>query len=516
VQVTYHRRPVIGADDIAAMLPVQLGSGVNLYGYYMFHGGTNPPGVLTTLQESQRTGYPTDVPVKSYDFQAPLGEFGEERESYRRIKLVHYFLDAFGDRLAPMVVRRPEVVPSDPADTTVSRLSARTLGERGFIFFNNYLRDYALPVRRAVQVELRLPGDTLRIPSTPVDVPSGAYFIWPVNLEMDGVTLSWATAQLVTLVSDDLGPVYVFSATPGIPPEMVFDDRGNTIRWLHARAGAKTEHEEGRVYVRGMRTSLQSAVTIYKRAGGTVRILLLDAYAARNVWVARVAGRERLMISRQDVFVSGDTIHLRSRDPTPTFSLRVFPGFSHTPRAGIHPLGVAREELFTDYLAEAPPRPVRVTVRKTADAAPVPPVPTYNAVTWRKVEIALAPSDSAWDHAARWRIDLPRNALAHKADLFLDIHYTGDVARLYAGDELLDDNFFNGTTWRVGLRRYADRLRRGPLELRVLPLRSDAPVFIPAAYRPRTFPPSGQVAEVRSVDAVPEYELLIIPRPERR
>lgn len=36
VQDTYHRRPIISADDIAAMVPVMLGSGVNLYGSYMF------------------------------------------------------------------------------------------------------------------------------------------------------------------------------------------------------------------------------------------------------------------------------------------------------------------------------------------------------------------------------------------------------------------------------------------------------------------------------------------------
>ena len=94
IQVTYHRRPLMEPDDIAAMLPVQLGSGVNLYGYYMFHGGAHLRGALSTLQESQRTGYPTDVPVMSYDFQAPLSQYGEMRETFRRTKPVHYFLQS--------------------------------------------------------------------------------------------------------------------------------------------------------------------------------------------------------------------------------------------------------------------------------------------------------------------------------------------------------------------------------------------------------------------------------------
>jgi len=47
MQVAYHRRPALAEDDIAPMTLTQLGSGVNLLGYYMFHGGTNPQGKRT-------------------------------------------------------------------------------------------------------------------------------------------------------------------------------------------------------------------------------------------------------------------------------------------------------------------------------------------------------------------------------------------------------------------------------------------------------------------------------------
>jgi len=58
------------------MVLVKLGSGVTLYGYYMFHGGTNPDGKRTTLQESQPR-LSQRSPGKSYDYQAPFGEFGQ-------------------------------------------------------------------------------------------------------------------------------------------------------------------------------------------------------------------------------------------------------------------------------------------------------------------------------------------------------------------------------------------------------------------------------------------------------
>ncbi|HEX6773220.1 MAG TPA: beta-galactosidase, partial [Acidobacteriaceae bacterium] len=141
VQDTYHRRPVISADDIAAMMPVMLGSGVNLYGTYIFQGGVNPEGKLSTLQESQSTGYPTDVPVRSYDFQAPLSSFGLERQSLRKMKVFNYFLQDFGSALAPMAPIAPAIQPKDPADLSVPRLAIRGDGESGFLFFNNYTRN---------------------------------------------------------------------------------------------------------------------------------------------------------------------------------------------------------------------------------------------------------------------------------------------------------------------------------------------------------------------------------------
>jgi beta-galactosidase len=182
-QDTYHRRPVLQADDIAAMFPVLVGSGVNLYGTYMFQGGENPDGRLSTLQESQATGYPNDVPVKSYDFQAPLGEFGQERQSFRKLKVFQYFLNDYGSYLAPMQVHAPELSPKGPSDLTVTRASVRTKGDSGFLFVNNYVRDYPMPARTSVQFEIRIPGGVLRVPSHPVDLPSGAYFIWPFQPE---------------------------------------------------------------------------------------------------------------------------------------------------------------------------------------------------------------------------------------------------------------------------------------------------------------------------------------------
>ena len=196
MQITYHRRPVVSADDVAAMAPVMLGSGVNLYGSYMFQGGENPDGKLTTLQESLATHAPNDLPVKTYDFEGPLGEFGDERPSLMKMKVWNYFLNDFGVELAPMQTRKPDATPAGARDLSVVRVSARTLGKSGFLFVNNHVRGYDMPMRKGFQVAVKLPGgETLMVPEKPIDVPADAYFVWPIHEDLGGLKLRFATAQ---------------------------------------------------------------------------------------------------------------------------------------------------------------------------------------------------------------------------------------------------------------------------------------------------------------------------------
>ena len=100
VQVTMHRRPVVDKKDTCAMVICKLGSGANLLGYYMYHGGTNPKGRYSTLQESKDTGYLNDLPVYSYDFQAPVGEYGRIHDVFYHLRPYHLMLKEFGSMMA--------------------------------------------------------------------------------------------------------------------------------------------------------------------------------------------------------------------------------------------------------------------------------------------------------------------------------------------------------------------------------------------------------------------------------
>ena len=192
---SYHRRVYLYPTDAYSMATVKLGSGSNLLGYYMYHGGTNPEGKLTTLNEMQRTiatNY-NDLPVKTYDFQAPLGEFGQVNPHYFTLRKIHTFMDDFGELLAPMTTVFPEDAVFTKGDDTRLRWCYRQAGEQAFVFVNNYERLQSLSAKQGVQFTVC--GVTF--PQRPMTVPADGIAIFPVNVQLGEVSLRYATAQLL-------------------------------------------------------------------------------------------------------------------------------------------------------------------------------------------------------------------------------------------------------------------------------------------------------------------------------
>lgn len=204
LQVTRHRRPIVSAGDIGAMSLVKLGSGCNLLGYYMYHGGTNPVGRLSTLQESKSTGSLNDLPELSYDFMAPIGEFGQITPTYGELKLLAMFAADFGEELCGMRAYIPPENPLSPENRTDLRTSLRHNGESGWLFVNNYCRRYRLAEHRSTVLTARIGTHTVTFP--PTDIHDGDYFFFPVNMKIGGAVLRSALATPLCRLNGD----YVF------------------------------------------------------------------------------------------------------------------------------------------------------------------------------------------------------------------------------------------------------------------------------------------------------------------
>ncbi|MEU1189608.1 beta-galactosidase [Streptomyces sp. NPDC005859] len=536
--VAYHRRPRVDAADIGALGLTKIGCGSVWQGYYMFHGGTNPTGERTPLQESHATGYPNDLPVLTYDFQAPLGEYGQYRPSYDELRLQHLLLADFGELIAPMRSVLPDGTPRGQHDRDTLRWAVRCDGRAsGFLFVTNHQPHEPLPDHPDTTFTVAFPeAPALTLPSTPVTVPAGAYFCWPLRLDVAGLRLDWATAQPVcTIVDDDGRTVFVLAATDGIEPELALDARTVTTFATPAGADAATVTDGDRILITGLRPGTDALVEVNTRAGDRVALLVLDAATARTAYRGEAWGAQRLVLCAEGVvFDAADgevRVHPRTPyDEAPRADLH--PRYDEGPRADLHPRcdegpradphrhsrsPVPAVSLSVLPAPHRPPTVPGATVEESQDGAltrytlvpdedtPAPSAPAPSVTVLRPAGAppapvtgvpgrASAPADEYYDTvAAVYRVDVraSRADAPPGADL-LRLHWTGDVARAYVGDTMVADQFFTGRPWDIGL----DRLPAGePLTLKILPFAADAAVHLPVA-------PVPGVAEVRHAERI--------------
>ena len=388
---SYHRRILMQPEDILAVALVKVGSGGNLPGYYMYHGGVNPDGELSTLMEQQdspMTNY-NDMPVKNYDFQAPLGAFGQTRPHYHSLRRMHLLFRDFGDRLATMPAFLPEQLPGGKDDQTTLRWAVRSDGEAGFVFVNNHQRGTTLPDHPDVQFAIKTDIEDLIFPDQPATIPSGTQFIWPFGLQLDPkVRLRSATAQLVTQIETPASRTLFFAKTPGIPATFAFAN--------------------------GTQRTLQPSRSVGMTIPGDyreIRIVLLGAQDSLRVWKGELAGRERVVLSRADVLFDDDGLSLRSEDPQALVAW------------------VYRSDGTFTKLSSEPMAPTSAFLAEVAQLREASPP---REIRLGKNNVAVAPNDSDFRAASAWKIAFPGEGLT-TMDALLRINYQGDVARISLG-----------------------------------------------------------------------------------
>ena len=216
----YYYRFIYPYKSVDALANIKLGSGCNFLGYYMFQGGTNPIGKHGTyMNESQ-------VPKISYDYQAALGEFGQIRESYSRLKAIHFFTRFFGDRVAPMETVLPDGASQiDPNDLGTLRFAVRTNGESGFLFINNFQDHRVMPDKKE-QVAIETVKETY---SFDISIASDENAILPFHFDMDGILLRQANGQPVLRTEIKGRMTYVFMVPDGMDGAFRFEEAAEII-----------------------------------------------------------------------------------------------------------------------------------------------------------------------------------------------------------------------------------------------------------------------------------------------
>lgn len=288
IQVTDHRRPLISGTDIETMALVKLGSGANLLGYYMYHGGTNPVGKWSSFQESTATGSPNDYAVYSYDFQAPLGEFGQVRESYHHLRRIHTQLTLFGKQIATM-----KTVIINKRFSLRYKISGKSIS--GFLFINNYQRLYRLQDIEACGLSVRIESFDL-VFSVPI-IKTGEYGMLPIYGELDDLTetaLEPASVMPLFLDSEKLWGYQPFS---------------------HCNSPVSDRFWEGFFGI------------LKSDAGKIKRVFILPESTARSLYPINLNGKEFFIIHKGGILSENKTLTFTSNKPVIEVAFHPKPDF---------------------------------------------------------------------------------------------------------------------------------------------------------------------------------------------
>ena len=442
---SYYYRFQLPYKSVDAMANIKLGSGCNFLGYYMFQGGSNPVGKRGVfLNEGQ-------VPKISYDYQAALGEFGQERESYRRLKTVHYFLASFGERLCGLQTVLPEGASQiEPTDLKTLRFAARTDGKRGFLFVNNFQDHRHMPDREAEEVVLELEGGTL---TWRFGIASEENAVLPFHFDLDGIDLVQASAQPVARIAPGGEATYVFMRPEGMEARFVFEPGTRITGEADAALAVTVPNEK------------DAALFAVERAGIRVKVLVLSRKLADDMFLLQDG---RLVFTEANLLE--DETGLRLETAQAVNRVLVYP-------KGMSDMAGKREEdgLFDVFCARTAPVQISAACRQTA--------------------------------ANRYVLSFPPHFLDGCKDALLRIRYRGDIGCAFLGGQMIHDNFCNGAPWEIGLSDFAKELEEQEMTVYITPLREGVQVNVESAMAARREQADASVGALEDIEVRPVYEI---------
>lgn len=468
----YYYRFQYPYKSVDAMANIKIASGCNFLGYYMFQGGSNPLGKYGTFMNEAQ------VPRISYDYQAALGEFGQVRESYRRVKSIHYFVQQFGDRLCTLKTVLPDGAEKiAPKDGTTLRYAVRTDGKRGFLFINNYQDHFALPDRRDDEITLRLAGEELK---WDISIASDENAILPFYFDMDGLDLIKANAQALTRIVTGGETTYVFFVPNGMRGSFVFEEgvliNGVSSQIYHCSEQFQAAHSGtgSGITTDQVEHAASERFTVEK---GSVKchVLVINREMADHMYLLRDG---RLAFTDAVLLEDGDGIRLESTKASNmvyTYPSNVFDGMKNVRR-----IQDSQKDSLTymgAYLVETTERSTDVDVKQVA--------------------------------SSRYTVQIPETVMDGVKDALLQIEYTGDIGNAFINGRMINDNFSNGAVWEIGLKDFAEELKKECITIYIVPLKEGVNVNVESAMAARSEEVDAYVAELKSVRIQPVYEMKI-------
>ena len=446
---SYAHRVFVQPDDISALNLIKLGDGNTMPGFYMYQGGIDPDGKLSTLNETSHGLYGThnDMPIKDYDFQAPLGAWGEVRGQYHLLREQNLFLQDFGADLIRMSAFIPDVQPQNATDTGAIRWAVRWNDRSGFLFFDNYAPELPFPDHPGVQFTINTDQGTVQVPTEPITIPAGSYGVWPIQLLCHGVILRYATAQPICYSDQGKERWYFFAAISSIDPDFVFTAKGIGL----ARSTGDKEVTADTIRIHHLTAGTGEAFALAGEDGSLTHFVVLTPKQAEGLWRVPFAGRDRVILSTATVLADKDHLDLKVENGNNS-SFSIVPPLPSVLINNIE-LTASPDGVFERFTPKIPVQP------------PLPQIVAENAGEGDPVDLP-ATDEEAWAHAAVWKLHIPPEARGRH--ILVQVHYVADAARLYSGDTLIDDNYFDSKPFDFGLWRIPEE-QWSDLTLKIVP-----------------------------------------------
>ena len=478
LQVTSHRRTWPSAKDIEAQSVCMLGGGANLLGYYMYHGGINPDGKYSTLQESRATGYNNDLPVKSYDFQTCIRESGEINKSFGTLKKLHLLLHDFGESLAGTQTFFAQKQPESPEDLHTLRVTARVNPETGagFLFVNNHQRHRTMEVHPDASVRLQFPDHEKEIDR--LHLPEGACGVIPFDFPFADAVLEKTNAFLLCRLGERL---FFY-----LPDEISNQASDQAFDAISDQGGEKPDG----------RTAERKPYFVWKNGKSCDVAVLSESEADRAF---RFGNRLYVTERPDDCLIEKDgKLYLITKAEKETLTVYAETGEPQRLTVEAAHAGAQRNDALEaehgngngalEAEAGRAQAAARFELVKEADDA-------QGKALYREYAVHM-------DIPEKLRGEAPASCGCHQ--LYLEADYAGDRAEIYVDGRLADDWFTNGETWHAALKRLGYPSR---LTLRIYS--TDNPIPNPYGNRVYYDLPVKEGCGLFGVRVIPEYEVCV-------
>ncbi len=439
IMSTYSRRPIVPAESMDALINRCIGSGANGIGYYMFHGGSTPKGEHYFSDEAYA------YPKISYDFQAPIGEYGQIRPSFHRLKLLHFFLNDFSDLLAPMVTVLPENnIEIKPNNINSLRFAVRVKDGSGFLFINNFQDDTIMTDKKDIQIKMKTSTGEILIPERKrFSLKNEENAIFPFNFNLNGAILNYATAQLLMKGDDPVNPFYVFFVLAGNTAEFSFV-KNNSIAVKNI-SQCKIEKTANRIFVECPENGI-SEFTVSSKNGPHTNILVIEKKLALKSWIAMIQGKKHLILS--DVLVLQNNESFEMYDQTEKgYDFFVYPRLKSLAQINSGTItSDNKSSILSHFIVTHPEINLLLKTKRIDEKRIIVPIPSEKSKDIN--------------------------------DIFVTIDYLGDTGMGFNNGNLVTDEFYKGIPWQIGLKRFMDRPEAKEMNLYFRPIYKDAPFLV--------------------------------------